>query len=174
MADFLARAGGNPGRSGHRLSIEAGRIVYDAREAVAELFHAADPLRVIFTLNATHALNMALTGLLRPGDHVVTSGIEHNAVMRPLRALCMRRMLGRVCDMAALHRSDGRSLRSRRYAESRRSRTRRDARHPVGRPQPRQQRLRGDPAGGRGRGLAHQCGRAAAGGRRTDRRRAAD
>jgi cysteine desulfurase family protein len=88
MADFLARAGGNPGRSGHRLSVEAGRIVYDAREAVAELFGAADPLRVIFTLNATHALNIALAGLLRPGDHVVTSGMEHNAVMRPLRALC--------------------------------------------------------------------------------------
>jgi selenocysteine lyase/cysteine desulfurase len=87
MADFLARAGGNPGRSGHRLSIEAGRIVYDAREAMAELFGVADPLRVIFTLNATHALNIALAGLLRPGDRVVTSGMEHNAVMRPLRGL---------------------------------------------------------------------------------------
>ena len=51
-------------------------------------FSVADPLRVIFTLNATHALNIALAGLLRPGDHVVTSGMEHNAVMRPLRALC--------------------------------------------------------------------------------------
>jgi cysteine desulfurase/selenocysteine lyase len=87
MHDFLEQTGGNPGRSGHRLSIEAGRIVYDAREAVAELFNAADPLRVIFTLNATHAINLALHGLLRPGDRVVTSGIEHNAVMRPLRAM---------------------------------------------------------------------------------------
>ena len=87
MHDFLAHAGGNPGRSGHRLSVEAGRIVYDAREAVAELFNAVDPLRVIFTLNATHAINLALHGLLRPGDRVVTSGIEHNAVMRPLRGL---------------------------------------------------------------------------------------
>ncbi len=87
MRDFLERAGGNPGRSGHRLSVEAGRIVYDAREAVAELFNAPDPLRVIFTLNATHAINIALHGLLRPGDRVVTSSIEHNAVMRPLRAL---------------------------------------------------------------------------------------
>jgi len=87
MADFLERAGGNPGRSGHRLSIAAGRIVYDAREAVAELFNAADPLRVIFTMNATHALNLALRGLLRPGDRVVTSSIEHNAMMRPLRGL---------------------------------------------------------------------------------------
>ncbi len=87
MSNFLERAGGNPGRSGHRLSIEAGRIVYDAREAIAELFGARDPLRVIFTLNATHALNLALRGVLRAGDRVVTTGIEHNAVMRPLRAL---------------------------------------------------------------------------------------
>ena len=87
MADYLESAGGNPGRSGHSLSIEAGRIIYAAREAVAELFHAPDPLRVIFTLNATHAINLALCGLLRPGDHVVTSGIEHNSVMRPLRSL---------------------------------------------------------------------------------------
>ena len=87
MQDFLEKTGGNPGRSGHRLSIEAGRTVYNAREAVAGLFNAADPLRVIFTLNATHAINLALHGLLRPGDRVVTSGIEHNAVMRPLRAL---------------------------------------------------------------------------------------
>jgi cysteine desulfurase family protein len=87
LNDFLERAGGNPGRSGHRLSIAAGRIVYDAREAVAELFHAPDPLRVIFTLNATHAINLAFYGLLRPGDRVVTTGIEHNAVMRQLRAM---------------------------------------------------------------------------------------
>jgi cysteine desulfurase/selenocysteine lyase len=87
MADFLERTGGNPGRSGHRLSIAAARIVYDAREAIAGLFNAPDPLRVIFTGNATYAINIALRGLLKPGDRVVTSGVEHNAVMRPLRAL---------------------------------------------------------------------------------------
>ena len=87
MTHFLERAGGNPGRAGHRLSIEAGRIVYKARETLAELFNAADPLRIIFTLNATHAINFALHGLLKPGDHVVTSCTEHNAVMRPLRFL---------------------------------------------------------------------------------------
>jgi len=87
MAHFLNEVGANPGRSGHRLSIEAGRIVYAAREAVAELFHAPDPLRVVFSLNATEALNLALRGILRPGDHVVTSSMEHNSVMRPLRAL---------------------------------------------------------------------------------------
>ena len=87
MVHFLQEVGANPGRSGHRLSVEAGRIVYAAREAVAELFHAPDPLRVVFGHNVTEALNLALHGLLRPGDHVITSSVEHNSVMRPLRAL---------------------------------------------------------------------------------------
>jgi cysteine desulfurase / selenocysteine lyase len=87
MGDFCNLAGGNPGRSGHRLSLAASRVVYEAREAVAELFGMPDPLRVIFAANATHAINLALRGLLRTGDRVVTTGIEHNAVMRPLRAL---------------------------------------------------------------------------------------
>jgi cysteine desulfurase family protein len=87
MGDFCNLAGGNPGRSGHRLSLAASRVVYETRETVAELFGMSDPLRVIFTANATHAINLALRGLLRTGDRVVTTGIEHNAVMRPLRAL---------------------------------------------------------------------------------------
>jgi cysteine desulfurase family protein len=62
-------------------------VVYSAREAVAALFNAPDPLRIVFGLNVTEALNLALQGLLRPGDHVVTSSVEHNSVMRPLRAL---------------------------------------------------------------------------------------
>ena len=93
MNHFLEKAGGNPGRSGHSLSIEAGRVVYDAREAVADLFHAADPMRIIFTQNATHAINLGLNGLLKPGDHVVTSGMEHNSMMRPLRAMESRGMI---------------------------------------------------------------------------------
>jgi cysteine desulfurase/selenocysteine lyase len=87
MVRFLNEVGANPGRSGHRLSVEAGRIVYAAREAVAELFNAPDPLRVVFGHNVTEALNLALRGLLRPGDHVITSSMEHNSMMRPLRAL---------------------------------------------------------------------------------------
>ncbi len=87
MVHFLNQVGANPGRSAHRLSIESARIVYSAREAVAELFNAPDPLRVVFGANVTEALNLALRGLLRPGDHVITSSIEHNSVMRPLRAL---------------------------------------------------------------------------------------
>ncbi len=86
MADFLVR-GGNPGRAGHRLSIEAGRIVYNVRETLANFFNAPDPLKVIFTANATQAINLCLYGILGPGDHVITSSMEHNAVMRPLRDL---------------------------------------------------------------------------------------
>ncbi len=87
MRDFMENAGGNPGRSGHRLSLAAARVVYQARETLAELFHAPDPLRVLFTHNVTHSLNLVLRGLLKPGDRVVTSSMEHNSVMRPLRAL---------------------------------------------------------------------------------------
>ena len=86
-SDYFRESGGNPGRSGHRMSVAAARIVEHAREAVAGLFHASDPSRIVFTHNATHALNLALLGLLHPGDHVVTSSIEHNSVMRPLRYL---------------------------------------------------------------------------------------
>jgi cysteine desulfurase/selenocysteine lyase len=87
MTDVLELAGGNPGRSGHRLSIAAAREIYNTREDIAAFFNVADPLRVILTSNATHAINVALKGLLKPGDHVVTSSIEHNAMMRPLRRL---------------------------------------------------------------------------------------
>lgn len=87
MRHFLDEVGANPGRSGHRMSIEAARIVYVAREAIAALFGASDPLQVIFGLNITDGINLALHGLLKPGDHVVTSSMEHNAVMRPLNDL---------------------------------------------------------------------------------------
>lgn len=87
MKDYMTNVGANPGRSGHRLSIEAGRIVYHARENIAELFKCEDPMRVIFCSNATDALNLGIRGLLRKGDHAVTGSMEHNSVMRPLRDL---------------------------------------------------------------------------------------
>lgn len=87
VANFMQNIGGSPGRSGHRLAVEANRIVYDTREALATLFGVADPLRIVFTANATEALNLVLYGYLRPGDHVVTTSMEHNSVMRPLRYL---------------------------------------------------------------------------------------
>jgi cysteine desulfurase/selenocysteine lyase len=87
MTDVLERAGGNPGRSGHRLSIASARVVYGVREDIARFFGISDALRVIFTNNATHAINLALNGILKPGDRVITSSMEHNSVMRPLRNL---------------------------------------------------------------------------------------
>src|SRR6266852_5906347 len=87
LAEYFEEAGGNPGRSGHRMSVAAARLVENAREGLAELFNVGDPSRIVFTHNATHALNLALLGLLHPGDHVVTTSLEHNSVMRPLRHL---------------------------------------------------------------------------------------
>ncbi|MEN6622263.1 MAG: aminotransferase class V-fold PLP-dependent enzyme, partial [Smithella sp.] len=98
MQNFMQNIGGSPGRSGHRLSIEAARIVFEAREKLALLFNASDPLRIVLTKNATEALNIAIFGLLRPGDHVITSSMEHNSVMRPLRA-----MENRGVDLTVIH-----------------------------------------------------------------------
>jgi cysteine desulfurase family protein len=87
MTHYLREIGGSPGRSGHRLALEAGRMVLQARENLAELFNIVDPGRIVFTKNATEALNTALLGLLEPGDRVITTAAEHNSVMRPLRWL---------------------------------------------------------------------------------------
>jgi len=87
MIRYQETVGGSPGRSAHRLSIEAARIVYDTREAAADLFGIDDPFSVAFTKNATEGLNIAIQGILKPGDHCVTTGMEHNSVMRPLRAM---------------------------------------------------------------------------------------
>ena len=71
-------------RGGYEAARRAGNLVYDCREQAAALFGLSDPARVIFTLNATHALNLAIHALVRPGAKVAVSGFEHNAVMRPL------------------------------------------------------------------------------------------
>ncbi len=85
--DYGRSVAGSPGRAEHRGAAEATRVVAEARQRLARLLGAPNPSRVIFTANATHAINLALKGLLRPGDHVVTSGVEHNAVWRPLKKL---------------------------------------------------------------------------------------
>jgi cysteine desulfurase family protein len=81
------RRAGNPGRSGHILSVRSARDLFTARERLAELFGAGDSSRFVFTENATAALNQGIKGILRPGDHVVTTSVEHNSVMRPLRRM---------------------------------------------------------------------------------------
>ncbi len=81
------RRAASPGRGGHGLSREADRILFAAREELAALFGAENSSTIAFTASATDAINTALFGLLAPGDKVVTTSMEHNAVARPLRAL---------------------------------------------------------------------------------------
>ena len=87
VSECLSDACGNPGRAGHALSVRAGEIVYSCREAAASFFGSDAPENVVFAENATGALNLALYGMLRRGDHVLISGIEHNAVLRPVHAM---------------------------------------------------------------------------------------
>jgi cysteine desulfurase family protein len=86
MADFLACRAVNPGRSGFDLGLETGSLVDGVRARLDRLFNnpAADPDRAVFTANATDALNLAIQGICRPGDHVVATVLEHNSVLRPL------------------------------------------------------------------------------------------
>lgn len=83
----LKKYGANPGRGGHQMSMAASREVYLCRETAAKMFHLEDPSRVVFVLNCTMALNMALKGILASGGRVTVSDLEHNAVMRPLYAI---------------------------------------------------------------------------------------
>lgn len=75
---------GNSGRGAHEATLDASRMIYGTREKLAELFHILDPMRIAFTCNATESLNIAIQGILQPGDHVITSVCEHNSVLRPV------------------------------------------------------------------------------------------
>lgn len=87
LGSFLRDAGANPGRSGHKMAVAAANAVSSTREKIARLINAEEPERVVFTSNATDSLNLAINGLLKPGDHVITSSMEHNSTIRPIRAL---------------------------------------------------------------------------------------
>lgn len=78
---------GNDGRGVHQGALNASRVIYHTRMALAKLFKVSNPDRIAFTLNATHALNIALKGILQAGDHVITTQLEHNSVLRPLYEL---------------------------------------------------------------------------------------
>ena len=79
--------GANPGRSGHKLALRLGREIFETREVIAKLFNIKNPMNVIFTFNCTESLNLGIKGILNRGDHVVTTSMEHNSVLRPLKAL---------------------------------------------------------------------------------------
>ncbi|MDR1841371.1 MAG: aminotransferase class V-fold PLP-dependent enzyme [Holophagales bacterium] len=84
MDRFYRRAGVNPGRSGFDLCLEAGSMLDETRALLCEFFGGADPNRLVFGYNSTDALNLAIWGIISPGDHIVTTRLEHNAVLRPL------------------------------------------------------------------------------------------
>jgi cysteine desulfurase / selenocysteine lyase len=87
MDQFARQNLANPGRTSHKMALTAERAIHDARHRLNQLFGGQGPERFAFTLNCTDALNMAIKGVLRPGDHAITTNLEHNSISRPLRAL---------------------------------------------------------------------------------------
>lgn len=87
MTEVYGRFGVNPGRSGYDLCMVAGELVYETRKTLASFFGGTKPERLVFAANATDALNLAIQGLLEPGDHAITTTIEHNSVIRPMNHL---------------------------------------------------------------------------------------
>lgn len=87
MVECMRDYCGNPGRSGHRMSMKTGEEIYKARKELGKLFHIEDCSRIIFTSNTTESLNLGIKGVLERGDHVITTSMEHNSVLRPLKLL---------------------------------------------------------------------------------------
>ena len=87
LNNFIQGIGGNPGRSGHKLSVDAARIIFETREKLTGFINGEDSERLIFTQNGTESLNLAILGLLKEKNHVITTSLEHNSVMRPLTFL---------------------------------------------------------------------------------------
>ncbi len=87
IVDYQVNIGSNPGRSGHELAAASGQVVYKTRKLLADLFGVRNPMHVVFCSNATDALNLAIKGFLKKGDRVITSSMEHNSTIRPLKEL---------------------------------------------------------------------------------------
>lgn len=85
--NFNRYIGGNPGRGSNKSTIKAGAVLFEAREALATLFNIEDSQQIAFTLNITDAINIGIKGILEPGDHIITTSMEHNSVARPIFAL---------------------------------------------------------------------------------------
>ncbi|MBB6678235.1 aminotransferase class V-fold PLP-dependent enzyme [Cohnella lubricantis] len=92
MERCMREAAANPGRGSHEMAVKASRVLFEGRKALAKLFRVRNPNDIAFTLNTTHALNLALLGWLKSGDHVITTMLEHNSIRRPLETL--RRKIG--------------------------------------------------------------------------------
>lgn len=94
---FNRHVGANPGRSGYATARQAGRIVTETRKLLAQLLRVDDPDQIVFTFNATEAVNLGLKGLLLPNDHVVVTATDHNSVLRPVRSLVEQRQVAVTC-----------------------------------------------------------------------------
>jgi len=84
MNSFYQTCGASPGRAGHAMTLETEEVVFQTRQMLCEMFNGADPERLTFSYNATDSLNIIIDGMLSEGDHVITSCLEHNSVLRPL------------------------------------------------------------------------------------------
>lgn len=79
--------GANPGRSGHKLALKASRGIFETRDLLSKFFNTGNPMNIVFTFNGTESLNIGIKGVLKPGDHVITTSMEHNSVLRPIKHL---------------------------------------------------------------------------------------
>lgn len=84
IIEAMTTYGANPGRSGHKIALKSSRGIFDTRLQISKLFNIKNPMDVILTFNCTESLNMAIKGVLKPGDHVITTSMEHNSVLRPI------------------------------------------------------------------------------------------
>ncbi|WP_460323380.1 aminotransferase class V-fold PLP-dependent enzyme [Paenibacillus sp. YSY-4.3] len=101
MMSILNGQAASAGRGNHNMALQAGRIMFNARQALATLFHVSNPNDIVFTSNTTTALNLAIKGWLKPGDHVIATMVEHNSVRRPLEFL--KRTIGIQVDYVAVN-----------------------------------------------------------------------
>ncbi len=93
VSEAIRKYGANPGRGGHDLSLKTSTQVYDSRKKAADFFGASSPDKIVFTQNCTMSLNYVIKGILKPGDHVIVSDMEHNAVMRPIFTMSEKRII---------------------------------------------------------------------------------
>ena len=100
IMDCMKNYCANPGRAGHKMAMRAAREIYDARENIAKLFNIDNPMNIIFTNNATDSLNLAIKGVVKEGDHIIATSMEHNSVIRPIKSLEARGISNTIvnCD----------------------------------------------------------------------------
>ncbi|WP_110930570.1 aminotransferase class V-fold PLP-dependent enzyme [Paenibacillus bouchesdurhonensis] len=101
MMKILNGQAASAGRGNHNMALQAGRVMYNARRSLATLFHISNPNDIVFTSNTTAALNLAIKGWLKPGDHVIATMVEHNSVRRPLEYL--KRVIGIEVDYVSVN-----------------------------------------------------------------------